>query len=206
MVVDYQNSKIYKIINDALPDLVYYGSTVNTLSKRFGQHKKKSNICSSKQLFDCDVKPQIFLVESFPCNSKDELKAKERWYIENNVCVNKNIPNRTSTEYYIDNKEKILENQKQYYEDNKEKITVYRLDNKEKINEYDKQYKIDNKEEIKLQRAKHYQDNKERISAKDKQYRLDNKERIKIQKAKHYQDNKERILAKDKQYRLDNKV
>ena len=180
MVVDYQNSKIYKIINDALPELVYYGSTVNTLSKRFGQHKKKSNICSSKQLFDCDVKPQIFLVESFPCNSKIELNARERWHIENNVCINKQIPNRTKKEW--------CEN------------------NKGKINEYVKQYKIDNKEEIKLQRAKHYQDNKERISAKSKEHRLDNKERIKIQKAKHYQDNKERILAKDKQYRLDNKV
>ena len=164
MVVDYQNSKIYKIINDALPDLVYYGSTVNTLSKRFGEHKSKSNKCTSKQLFDCDVKPQIFLVESFPCNSKIELNARERWHIENNVCINKQIPNRTKKEW--------CEN------------------NKGKINEYVKQYKIDNKEEIKLQRAKHYQDNKERLLTKAKQYKIDNKEMVKEKRAIFYKKHK----------------
>ncbi len=124
MVVDYQNSKIYKIINDALPELVYYGSTTNTLTKRFCQHNVKSNKCSSNQLFDCDVKPQIFLVESFPCNSKDELNARERWYVENNDCVNKRIPNRTQKEYQLDNKEKIKKSQKEWYEDNKERLKL----------------------------------------------------------------------------------
>jgi len=182
MVVDYQNSKIYKIINDALPELVYYGSTANTLTKRFTQHKTKSNTCSSKQLFDCDVKPQIFLVESFPCNSKDELKAKERWYIENNECVNKQIPNRTKKEYRQDNKEQILEKWKQYRQDNKEIISKqtkqYQLDNKEKIKDYKSQHYIDNKEEVKLKSKEYYLDNKEKI----KEYRDKNKDKINLQR------------------------
>tara|TARA_R110000803_G_scaffold32014_3_gene70873 strand:- start:858 stop:1403 length:546 start_codon:yes stop_codon:yes gene_type:complete len=180
MVVDYQKSQIYKIINDALPDLVYYGSTSNTLSKRFGQHKcKSSNTCTSKQLFNCDVKPQIFLVENYPCNSKIELKARERWYIENNECVNKQVPNRTQKEYALENKDKIKDYKKEHYQDNKEQIS-----------KQIKQYQLDNKEQIKLQRAKHYQDNKERILAKAKQYKIDNKEMVKEKRALFYQKHK----------------
>jgi hypothetical protein len=37
----------------------------------------------------------IILVENYPCNNKYELEAKERWYIENNDSINKNIPTRT---------------------------------------------------------------------------------------------------------------
>ena len=37
----------------------------------------------------------IILIETYPCNSKYELEAKERWYIEHNECVNMVIPTRT---------------------------------------------------------------------------------------------------------------
>ena len=39
----YQNAKIYKIINDDLPNLIYYGSTIQTLKRRFSEHKSKLN-------------------------------------------------------------------------------------------------------------------------------------------------------------------
>jgi hypothetical protein len=38
-----------------------------------------------------------------------ELNARERWWIENNECVNKYIPTRTDKEYYEAHKEKIKE-------------------------------------------------------------------------------------------------
>ena len=37
---------------------------------------------------------EIFLIESYPCNSKDELIARERYYIETMECVNKTMKQR----------------------------------------------------------------------------------------------------------------
>ena len=118
---DYSKGKIYKIYNDSIPDKVYYGSTINTLVKRLGQHKDKFHLCTSKQLFP---NAKIVLVEKFPCNDKDELTKRERYYIENNECVNKNIPGRTIKEWKKVNKENIKQIDKKYRENNntKEKI------------------------------------------------------------------------------------
>ena len=47
------------------------------------------------------------LVENFPCQDENEASAREKYYIINNPCVNKNIPGRTQKEYKIAHKEKI---------------------------------------------------------------------------------------------------
>jgi hypothetical protein len=115
---DYQKGKIYKIVSNTVEG-VYYGSTADTLWSRFGGHKtdynywKKGNnkYCTSFKLIEAGD-AEIILIEYFPCNNKIELKARERWYIENNDCVNKVIPNRTNKEYYQDNREKLKEYQK----------------------------------------------------------------------------------------------
>jgi len=102
---DYQNGKIYKIINDDLPNLIYYGSTTQKrLSRRMATHRCqaiKPNPTKSKILFESGT-PKIILVELFPCNSKEELYKRERYYIENNECVNYKLPGRTQKEYYED--------------------------------------------------------------------------------------------------------
>jgi len=161
---DYQNGKIYKLVNDENDD-VYYGSTTQPLSKRIYDHKNLynsflKNISKFNTSFNIVKYPscKIILVENFPCNSKYELEARERYYIENFKCVNKNIPTRTDKQrredqkelikqYYIDNKNTILKQNKKYYENNKEKIKIrtqkYIENNKEKIKNkrilYDKQ-------------------------------------------------------------------
>ena len=89
---DYSKGMIYKIYNDSIPDKVYYGSTIQPLHKRLYLHKKLDSNCSSKILFPGG---KIVLVEKFPCKDKIELLQRERYYIENNECVNKRIPNRT---------------------------------------------------------------------------------------------------------------
>ena len=84
MIVDYSKGKIYKIVHQA-SGLVYYGSTCSTLKKRFTDHKSKLK-CSSKKLFQYDdTIPEIFLVEEYPCESKEELLRRERFYMENNI-------------------------------------------------------------------------------------------------------------------------
>ena len=129
---NYQQSKIYKIINEELKGLVYYGSTTRTLKHRFKGHKDDSKIknCSSKALFSVGT-PEIILLELYPCSSKADLLKRERYWIEGNECVNHNIPYRTQKEN--------IELKKQYQQDNKEQlaeyIKQYRQDNKQTLNE-----------------------------------------------------------------------
>ena len=135
----YENAKIYKLVNDTL-DLTYYGCTINSLRKRLWHHKRSHNKCTSKILFEGEGQVKIFLVEEYPTDNRDLLNMRERWYIENNDCVNKNLPGRSKKEWrkqYIEiNKEHLKEYQNEYNEKNKEKIKEYRVKNKEKINEY----------------------------------------------------------------------
>ena len=122
-MVNYNNSKIYKIepIESNELDEIYIGATKNKyLSARFAIHKHdyklwKVNMRTNIKSFDLFEKYgvdncRIVLLESFNAIDKDELNQKELYYIKkHNNCVNKNIPGRTKTEYYNDNRNKILE-------------------------------------------------------------------------------------------------
>ena len=93
-MVNYQQGKIYKIVANGQ---TYIGSTCEpNLSRRLAQHKnhykswmrgKQNYVTSYRVLYEDN--PEIFLIESYPCNSKDELVARERFYIESIECVNK---------------------------------------------------------------------------------------------------------------------
>ena len=138
--MDYQKGKIYKVVSDST-NSVYIGSTCSPLSVRMAGHRNdyrngKHNYVTSFDLLkneDC----HIVLLESYPCNNKEELFARERyWYDQTENTVNKNKPGsaigKTKQEY-----------QKQY-----------RGDNDEKIKEYKKQYRGDNDEKIKEHKCK----------------------------------------------------
>ena len=131
-MIDYGKSKIYKIepTNSIDSQDVYYGSTTkDTLAMRMCAHRSdykkwKMNLrcyVSSYSLFEkyglenC----KICLVEHFPCQSKDELHAREGYFIQNNSCVNKRVKGRSMKQYHIQYKEAIQEYQKQYRELNK---------------------------------------------------------------------------------------
>jgi hypothetical protein len=192
---DYKNGKIYKIVNDKL-GLTYYGSTTQILSQRMGGHiacKKKYDKgefhnLTSFQLLDGNQK--IYLVEKYPCNDKNELERRERYYIENNDCVNKCIPSRNLKEYYIDNKDKIKELHKEYKKNNKDKINEYlkqyQKDNKDKNKEYHKEYYKNNQDKFK----EYKKDNKDKINEYmkeyQKQYQKDNKDKIKEYRKEYY--------------------
>ena len=57
-----------------------------------------------------DVKTQISFglstLEKVEFEEKFELNNRERFYIENNKCVDRSVPNRTNKEYYEANREK----------------------------------------------------------------------------------------------------
>jgi hypothetical protein len=149
-MVNYQNTKIYKI-ESHLGDKIYIGSTTKEyLSQRMVTHKSgyrrwkngvTKAITMSYLVFDeygidnCS----IVLLESFPCNSKDEAHSKEAHYIKTLDCVNKNIPNRTKKEWRDEHKEVQKAHNSKYYESNKEKhieaVKNYQELHREAINE-----------------------------------------------------------------------
>ena len=137
----YQQGKIYKLISSET-DKIYIGSTCKKyLSQRLQDHKtdykkwKKNREYRKITSFDLlelgDI--EIILIETYSCNSKDELIARERYWMEQNkeIIINKVIRP-------IISKEENKERKKQYYEENKEE--------KKELN---KQYREANKEQIK---------------------------------------------------------
>jgi len=197
---NYQNGKIYRLVSNKTED-VYYGSTVNPLPSRKNQHKNKLD-CSSKKLFENDAVVTIVLVEAFPCNNKNELKARELFYITNNPCINIYKPFISELnhgiewhkEYYENNKDEILERQKTNYENNKEIILKKQSE-----------YYQNNKEIILKKQSEYYQNNKEENAEYQKEYRESNKEKIAEQKKEWYEANKEKTAEYKKEWYEANK-
>ncbi len=103
----------------------YIGSTKRSLNRRMNEHKshykswmegKCDFITSFKIIEQGDYCYRI--LETVESDSKQQIEARERYYIENTDCVNEVIPHRTKKEYDDDNKEK----KKAYCEANKEAI------------------------------------------------------------------------------------
>ena len=128
----YQKGKIYKIISNNT-DKVYYGSTVSLLCRRKAQHnydfKNNLNFLSCREIMD-NEHWDLVLVEDYPCERKEQLLMRERFYIENNDCVNKANPfiSKEERKVYIDkynqdHKEERKKNQHIYYAKRNEKIT-----------------------------------------------------------------------------------
>ena len=158
---DYKEGKIYKIVCDNT-GLTYYGSTCEKrLSRRLSKHRTNytSYLKNPENNFRTSFKIleggnyNIVLVEHYPCNSKEELLQKERFYIEKNECVNRNIPTRTYEKYY-----------KYYSQLNAEKLKLYnknyREENKEKLNEYKKNYILLNIDKRKQYLKNYHEKNK----------------------------------------------
>ena len=131
---DYQLSKIYKLVSNKTEDS-YIGSCLMRLSTRLCNHKNIANTTVSKKLFINEAIITIVLIENFPCNNKNELKARELYYITTNNCINVNKPfvceipcsdiKAWKKEYYNANSEQLNEKQKEYYHANTEKRIEY---------------------------------------------------------------------------------
>ena len=195
---------IYKIYDNTNGNM-YYGSTTQTLSMRMCGHRAKykrfmekgcgSNCRSFEILKNGDY--SYSLVEEVEFENKLILRQRERYYIENNDCLNKCIPTRNKQEYYQDNKDK----NKEYREANKDKIKEYRKQyleaNKEKIKEYKKQYREGNKDKIKEKIKEYREANKDKM----KEYREANKDKIKEYKKEKIECECGCITRKDNMYR-----
>jgi hypothetical protein len=140
--MDYQNGKIYTI-RSYQTDKYYIGSTATTLPKRLYKHRRDkrhydktgsgANITSFKILEYDDA--YIELLETFPCNSKAELEAREgyhqRLYLDQ--LVNKKIAGGLT-------EEETKQYMKKYNYNRKEEMKQYREDHKEEAKRYMKEY------------------------------------------------------------------
>ena len=143
---------IYKLTCNETGE-VYYGSTRQSLNKRMIGHKKdckrwkegKSGFTTSYNIIDRG-NYSYSLIETVECEDKKQLEQRERYYIENNECINKVVVGRTRKERYEANKEAILEHQKEYREANKEylneKSRKYYQANREHLNECMREYRL----------------------------------------------------------------
>jgi len=108
----YAKSKIYKLVSSQT-EKIYIGSTTKTLAQRLAHHKydmKTGKTISSSEILkfnDC----KIILIENYNCNTVDELRAKEYYWICKNkdICVNLHMPTKTQKDWYNENKTRILE-------------------------------------------------------------------------------------------------
>lgn len=137
---NYQNGKIYKLISDHT-NKIYIGSTqLNYLSSRMSQHRdyyKNYKIGKFSYMTSFDIMEygdtKIILLENYPCNSINELNARERYYIETMECVNKIIPGRTKKEYRSVriNMDRHNEQQRRYRSEKREKENRKRYQRKQ---------------------------------------------------------------------------
>jgi hypothetical protein len=171
---DYQRGKIYKLYIPGIDDFCYIGSTTNSLTERFAQHRFSAKCESQKKTAACqmfiddEIEPLIELVEAFPCNSSHELGVRERYWIEQHKdCINSNTPTRTWKERWEANREHNLDLHKKWVEANKEKIAAYQ-----------EQYKPKRRANSAERRAAREKDPKAKEEFLKKRREIKNKEKI----------------------------
>lgn len=187
--MDYKNGKIYKIVND-IDDDVYVGSTCQPLSQRMATHRSHTKISKvnnkmCQYMRDVGVEHfRIVLVEDYPCENKEQLRAREEYYrkqlgagLNTLAChltdeekINKRLD--SCRQYYKEHKDDILEQKKQYY-----------VQNKDKIEEYRKQHYNNNKDKILEHKKEYYEKNKDKVAEKDRIYYENNRDKLLEQKS-----------------------
>jgi len=169
-MVNYNNGKVYKIINENR-EIVYIGSTAQVmLCDRYKTHSHKA------------PNHKIILIENYSCNSKEELCKREQEIIDEHSNLLNKLRAFRSEEYIKEYRKEIT---KEYRENNKEKI-------KEKKKEYDE----NNKEKIKEQKKEWYENNKDQMKEYNKEWYENNKEKLKEKRKEHYENNKDKLKEK----------
>jgi len=185
---------IYRLTSEHC-DKVYIGSTED-MERRFSVHKSNykrwkngsEDYCSSFILFELGS-VTMGVIEEFEFENRSERYLKERHYIENNECVNKNIPGRNKKEWLAANKEQIKVYQAAYH-------SAYYAANTAQISIQKAAYYAANKEQLKIKMAAYQAANKEQLKIKMAAHYAANKEQLKIKMAAHYAENKEQLKIK----------
>ena len=193
----YKRGKIYTIRCRYDDNLIYVGSTIDKLAKRFSGHSRDKKCSLYKYVEGNWTDWYIELYEDYPCDNKEQLHKREGEVIREIATINNRIAGRSKRERYKDNRDEILEYQKQY-----------RQDNRDDIAEKKKQYHQDNRDKHLEQYKQHYQDNRDKRLDKAKKYREDNSYKIKCDlccaEIKKINLNRHQKTAKCMNYNLNN--
>lgn len=170
---NYQNGKIYKIVN-TVDDKIYVGSTTLSLTKRFKLHKNPNQkwfCCCYEHFINVGFNNvDIELIEDYPCDTKKELLEREKYFI-NELKSELNIQSPI-----LSDKEK-KEYQVKYRTDNKDKLNKQKMDwakkNKDKVNKSNREYVENNKDKVKASKQKWNEANKDKLAEIKKKYEVE---------------------------------
>lgn len=219
----YDSCKIYCLWCD--DEYYYIGVTRTELRYRLSHHKQDAKLYPNRKLYKHINEigwdnVEIECLETFSCNSWQEMLQKENEYlravIDDNFCLNNNVSFQTEDElkkkqaqYRQEHRDKILEYKKEYRAQNAEKIrtynTSYVMSNLAAVKERRKKYIEENREAI-AKKVKEYQEkHKEQIAAYKKQYIEEHKDEIKEKQKAFREQNREKLNEKSKEYYAENK-
>jgi hypothetical protein len=118
----YKNGKIYTIRYKNDDSLIYVGSTIGPLYKRFAHHKtdsknpKNENNHLYKKMREYDINDwYIELYEDYPCERKEQLTQREGQIIREIATLNKNIAGRSQEEHYEEYRRAYKTEKQKYY-------------------------------------------------------------------------------------------
>jgi hypothetical protein len=203
----------------------YIGSTINHPRYRLNNHKKDSIAFPDRHVYKHInsigwENVHLDIVEEYPCDTKEELHKREDECIKqslndmyclnyNRACVSKEEHRENMTNYYLANREKIIEQHREYIKTNKEKVEAYhanyRIENAAERAEYSRQYAAENPEAVKATKKAYYEEHKEEIVEKQKAYVEANKDAVKLRKKEWTEKNKEHLVEVRKKYAEENK-
>jgi hypothetical protein len=177
---DYQLAKIYKIVCNITNECDIGSTCEPILARRLAGHvakykcylKGKCNNTTSYKII-ANGNYNIVLIELFPCDSKDQLHARESHYTQTIQCVNM-IKNQG-----LLNALGKMEYKKQYYVDHKDQHKQYREEHKEQK----KQYNVYNRDHIADKTKQYREQHKDHLAKQKKLYNKAN-----IEKIKHYKN------------------
>ena len=89
----YFHGKIYYIFSKKLPNLLYIGSTTDTLKGRFGGHKRNPTNDNMRKFMSKYDDIVIELVEEYPCVSRQQLDSREQFHMNDFKCKGKLLLN-----------------------------------------------------------------------------------------------------------------
>ena len=164
--IRYENGVIYMIKHKTDDTKEFYIGSSFEFKARCRKHK---TVCNNENSTKYNYKLyqyirengnwnewDIILLYDYPCKNKYQLELEEQRAIKGyKSTLNTQVPCRTQQERYKDNKEKILQQNKEY-----------RKNNKEKIKQKDKERYENNKEKYSQKNNERYKNNKEEINKK----------------------------------------
>ena len=131
---EYSNGKKYAMYNYIEPSSIYVDSTCQSLSKRLSKYRREMNSKQSqtKPLYKNmrEIGKEQFyieLLEEYPCENNDQLRAREGHYIrEMKALLNGRVEGRTGEEWRDENKERLKESRNNRWNNIKDECLTFR--------------------------------------------------------------------------------